>query len=392
MVAKPVPKRYVSGEIVWRVNFRLVPNGAPTSETFKGERGQQEAERFAKLVDKVGGAAARAARPKATDKITDVPSLLTFATEYVEQRAGISDGTRRDYASTVRRAFGEHTIGTLRLDAITRQTVEHWIRWYEGRGISAKTVEQARSLLAQILQAAVERDLIAKNPVRGVRSVKGTSEQMTFLTPAEFTILAAHCPREALPLVSLLYGTGMRWGEATALVWGDLDLEANPATARVWRSWKRGTSGYVLGTTKTRRSQRTVALPREIVDLLPRPGAGDEHVFVSFGQRAGAQVYRESFYKMVWRPLLDRANNPAEAQRLGVRVLGKRPRLHDLRHSHASFLIAQNIPMNIIQSRLGHESIKTTADRYGHLMPDALKVGADAASLSLAGTFPQIES
>ena len=48
--------------------------------------------------------------------------------------------------------------------------------------------------------------------------------------------------------------------------------------------------------------------------------------------------------------------------------------------------------MNIIQARLGHESIKTTSDRYGHLMPDALKVGADAASLSLVGTFPQIES
>ena len=302
MVATPVPKRYKDGTIVWRVAFRLTPGGNPTSETFKGDRAQDEAERFAKLVDKVGGAAARAARPKSTDKVTEVPSLLTFATEYVEHRAGISDGTRRDYQSTVRRAFGEHSIGTLHLDYITRQVVEKWIRWYEGKGLSAKTVEQARSLLAQIMQAAVDRDLIDKNPVRGVRSVKGTSEQMTFLTPAEFTILAAHCPREALPLVSMLYGTGMRWGEATALVWGDLDLEATPATARIWRTWKRGKRGYELGTTKTRRSQRTVALPREIVDLLPRPGAGDEHVFLSFGQRAGAVVYRESFYKMVWRP------------------------------------------------------------------------------------------
>lgn len=392
MASKPTPKRYKNGTIVWRVAFRLTPGGNPTSETFEGDGAQAEAERFARLVDKVGGAAARATRSQTGAAAKDSPALFTFATDYVEHRAGISDGTRRDYASTVRRAFGEHTIGSLPLDVIDRQTVERWIRWYEGKDLSAKTVEQARSLLAQILQAAVERDLIVKNPVRGVRSVKGTSEQMVFLTPAEFTILAAHCPREALPLVSMLYGTGMRWGEATALVWGDMDLEADPATARVWRTWKRGTSGYVLGTTKTRRSQRTIALPRELVDLLPRPKAGDEHVFTSFGQRAGAIVYRESFYKMVWRPLIDAANDPAAAERLGVRVLGKRPRIHDLRHSHASFLLAQNIPMNIVQARLGHESIKTTADRYGHLMPDALKISADAAGLSLAGTFPQLET
>lgn len=388
MAAKPVPKRYANGRVVWRVPFRLVPGGNPTSETFDT---QEEADRFARLVDKVGGAAARAARTQSSGAALDSPALLTFATEYVEHRAGISDGTRRDYASTVRRALGEHTIGTLPLDTIDRQTVERWIRWYEDKGLSAKTVEQARSLLAQILQAAVERDLIAKNPVRGVRSTKGTSEQMVFLTPAEFATLATHCPKEALPLVSMLYGTGMRWGEATALVWGDLDLESTPATARVWRTWKRGKAGYVLGTTKTRRSQRTVALPPEVVDLLPRPGAGDEHVFTSFGQRAGAVVYRASFYKMVWKPLIAAANDPAEAKRLGVRVLGKRPRIHDLRHSHASWLISKNVPMNIIQARLGHESIKTTSDRYGHLMPDALKIGADMASLSLVGAFPQIE-
>lgn len=388
MAAKPVPKRYKDGRVVWRVPFRLVPGGNPTSETFPT---QDEAERFARLVDKVGGQAARDARTGSSLGSVDSPALLTFANDYVEHRAGISDGTRRDYASTVRRAFAGHAIATLPLDAIDRQAIERWIRWYEDKGLSAKTVEQARSLLAQILQAAVERDLIDKNPVRGVKSVKGTSEQMVFLTPAEFTILAAHCPREALPLISMLYGTGMRWGEATALVWGDMDLEATPATARIWRTWKRGKEGFVLGTTKTRRSQRTVALPPEVVDLLPRPGAGDEHVFTSFGQRAGAVVYRASFYKMVWRPLIAAANDPDEAKRRGVRVLGKRPRIHDLRHSHASFLLAQNVPMNIVQARLGHESIKTTSDRYGHLMPDALKIGAQAASLSLAGTFPQIE-
>ncbi len=45
--------------------------------------------------------------------------------------------------------------------------------------------------------------------------------------------------------------------------------------------------------------------------------------------------------------------------------------MHDLRHSHASWLIAAKVPLPAIQGRLGHESITTTVDRYGHLL-DAL--------------------
>lgn len=51
--------------------------------------------------------------------------------------------------------------------------------------------------------------------------------------------------------------------------------------------------------------------------------------------------------------------------------LRARPRIHDLRHTHASWLIPAGVPLTVIQGRLGHESIKTTSDRYGHLADDA---------------------
>jgi integrase len=50
--------------------------------------------------------------------------------------------------------------------------------------------------------------------------------------------------------------------------------------------------------------------------------------------------------------------------------IDKTPRIHDLRHSHASWLIAAGVPLPAIQRRLGHESITTTIDRYGHLAPE----------------------
>ena len=66
--------------------------------------------------------------------------------------------------------------------------------------------------------------------------------------------------------------------------------------------------------------------------------------------------------------------------------------MHDLRHSHASALIAAGIPLPVIQRRLGHESIQTTVDVYGHLAPEAYAGAASAIDLSLTQALPKVES
>ncbi|WP_172386295.1 tyrosine-type recombinase/integrase [Streptomyces sp. MNP-20] len=68
------------------------------------------------------------------------------------------------------------------------------------------------------------------------------------------------------------------------------------------------------------------------------------------------------FYAHRWKPALNAANDAG---------LTKRPRVHDLRHTHASWLIARKVPLPVVQGRLGHESITTTVDRYGHLLESA---------------------
>jgi integrase len=78
----------------------------------------------------------------------------------------------------------------------------------------------------------------------------------------------------------------------------------------------------------------------------------------------------------VWTPAVKEAD------------LGKRPTIHSLRHSSASWLIAAGLPLPVIQRRLGHEQISTTIDRYGHLAPGALSEAADAASNALSRAMP----
>ena len=93
------------------------------------------------------------------------------------------------------------------------------------------------------------------------------------------------------------------------------------------------------------------------------------------GRRVQAQHFRER----VWHPAVLRAN------------IGKSPRVHDLRHSNASWMIARGMNLTTLQRRLGHEKITTTVDVYGHLMPEAQAQAAASATLSLAGWLPQIE-
>src|SRR6185295_17155910 len=69
--------------------------------------------------------------------------------------------------------------------------------------------------------------------------------------------------------------------------------------------------------------------------------------------------------------------------------LEPQPRIHDLRHSHVSWLIAAGIPLPVIQRRLGHEHIATTIDRYGHLLPDLQAAAAEAASVAMRPRGPR---
>jgi len=71
----------------------------------------------------------------------------------------------------------------------------------------------------------------------------------------------------------------------------------------------------------------------------------------------------------------------------GLTPIGKRPRIHDLRHTHASWLIAAGVPLPYIQQRLGHENISTTVDLYGHMLPDMQNATAQAASQAMSGAF-----
>jgi integrase len=310
------------------------------------------------------------------------------AARHVQLLTGVGPGYRKRFAREVERHFDEFLERPL--DGISDEDVKKWIRgcedgthpWlvrrvpgskppvYEPRPLSPTTVHRLMVQCSAVYSAAQKRGRVTSNPFRDERGRlhrvgrrdRDQHEAMTILTHEEWAILA-----EALPagvprdLSSLLVGTGLRWGEATALAVGAVDPLAKPPVLHVGRAWQDdGEGGWQLGTPKSVRSRRTVSYGLAVLEaLIPHLAGRPDDDFVFTTQR-GRPLRPSNFYHRVWLPALDRANAAG---------MPKRPRIHDLRHTHVSWLIAAGTPVAAISRRVGHDSITTTINTYGHMLP-----------------------
>lgn len=378
------------GTIRWRVQERL--DGRMMQATFEHQAG---AERFKGLVERVGWVAAKAV-VAARERKSATPTLRDWTATYLDEASGlltgVEEGTRSDYKTAAERSFLQ-VLGDMPVDTITKADVGRWVSWQEkqlsqGRKVpvSMKTVQNYHSILSAVMRAAVEAKLRADNPAWKTRITRGTKREGVFLSVEEFATVLHFLPERWTPLVMFLAGTGCRWGEATALTWGDVNTSTTPATVRIEKAWKRAPKGKtVLKQPKSRRSLRTVSLTDDVVHALGDPGDSSALVFPN---RLGRKMDHSSFRHNVWLPMIERAQNVALCAEEGVVPLRRAPTIHDLRHSHASWLIAAGVPLPFVQARLGHESITTTVGTYGHLQPDAHIQMSDAIGRTLAGVRP----
>jgi integrase len=253
-------------------------------------------------------------------------------------------------------------LGPIPLASLTAEDVALWIQNLQANGNSGKTIQNKHGCLSAALNAAVPR-FIAINPAAGQRLPRTEHKEMVFLTKEEYRLLHGCFSDHYQPFVEFLVASGVRFSEATALQPKDIDLDA--ATVHIGRAWKRIPGhGYEIGPPKTNKSVRTIGVPCHVLDTLD---LSREWVFVNTA-RNPVRIY--GWRENVWYPALAKA---------AAKGLEKRPRIHDLRHTHVAWLIARGVPLPAIQYQLGHESVQTTIGVYGHL--DRSLSQADAAAI-----------
>jgi integrase len=376
----PNPKieeyKHVDGTTSYRVRVRV--GGRQTTETFES---RPAAEVFrARVMDPAIGAARAVALRAREDAQSDdyVPTVTEMLDRHLKLLTGVEGRTKDDYLSEAKRSWLP-VLGPLRVDEVTRQDVADWVNAAEGT-VKPKTIRNRHAILSAVLETAVHDRHITHNPARGTRLPRTGEEdveEIRFLEYHEFDRLYAEIPDYYKPLVLLLFGTGLRWSEATALQVGD--ISQTHSTLRVVRAWKKAKkpeTGFKIGPPKSKKSRRTIRLPLEVLGaiqplLLDRPA----NAWLFTTQVRGTVVRHNNFYNRVWKPACIRAelNDP-------------RPRIHDARHTHASWLIAQGVRLEVVQHRLGHEDYTTTARVYAHLLPDLLAEAELAADAAFAST------
>lgn len=412
------PRRYVRRDktVTWQIRFRHL--GKETSETFLKKA---EAERFAKLLDALGPQGALD-QLYAGDQVPEVPTLDQVAADYIRLRTGIEDGTRLTYERLWARTWSKQ-VGHLPANMLSADIVREAINELAGE-YKKKSLENQRGLLAGVVGRCIEKGYLTQNPTKGIRLPEGRrvelaahidpdgdedDGEMVCLTHEEWEILERSLDPHYRSFVRFLVGTGCRYGETVMLRPADFDLTAR--TVRVRRALKWSPDGKrVVGPPKTKKGRRTVKIPTELVDelreLVDVRGRGG----LVFTAPRGGPIAHRTFWSKNWRPATWRAQfceqhrprcqcGTGEPQRCRQHedlpsgcgcpgTLFQAPRIHDMRHTHASWLLAAGVPIHVVQARLGHESIQTTVNTYGHLLPDAQLAAAAAADLAFAARLP----
>ncbi|WP_159619145.1 tyrosine-type recombinase/integrase [Arthrobacter zhaoguopingii] len=306
---------------------------------------------------------------------TKAPTVAAVVQEHIALLVRPSVGTIDTYQSMLNLHIAD-VIGHIPVDKLDYRHLTYWIKTMQTKGRSAKTIKNNHGLIFSAMETAVRLGYRKDNPCRGVQLPSGekAEDEARFLTHAEFGLILECMGERYKAFTEFLVMTGTRFGEATAVTVADVDLMSRPATMRINKAWKRGSeSEYYIGATKTGAGKRTVSLNPHLVEVLipqvaSRPGSD-----LLFTTPKGERVIHKLYWHHYWIPAV------AEAQARGLK---KSPRIHDLRHTHASWLIQDGVPLFTVSRRLGHASTRTTEQVYGHLMPQALQDAADAVERS----------
>jgi integrase len=302
--------------------------------------------------------------------------LGDYLDEWLERRRNdLRPSTLAGYRQAARCYLRPH-LGQHRLDELDRRTIERLYAHLLARGglhdkpLSPGTVRLAHVVLRRSLQDAVLDGLIDENPAAMARTPKHDpyetelDDDLRVWTAEQAVRFLADVddhPMRAIWHVAL--GTGARRGEILGLRWRDVELDA--AQIRIRRSLTVVDGITRLLGTKTSRN-RTLSIGPSVVDALRREqqrqrrhrktaASWDDKWDLVFTTETGAPVDPMDV-TVEFRRLVREADVPVI-------------RLHDTRHTHASLLLQQGVPMKVVSERLGHAKISMTMDVYAHLLP-----------------------
>jgi len=243
----------------------------------------------------------------------------------------------------------------------------------DGTGLSAHTVLHIHRILKQALGQAVQWEMIARNPAASVKPPKVPPKPMRTYDLAQTAELleAMRDTRLFIPVL-LAVLCGLRRGEIAALRWRHVDLAAGQIA--IVQSAEQTRTVIRYKEPKSGRS-RTVALPATVLEALRAHRLRQAEELLRLGTRLSDETFvcaREDGL-----PLQPDSFTQDWDRKIATTGL-PRLRFHDLRHAHATHMLAAGVHPKVASERLGHSKIGITLDLYSHVLPN---MQADAAAV-----------
>ena len=328
---------------------------------------------------------------KQTAELTETcpPEAQVTLVEYMEKwlasvRPSIATATYQSYSIMMKaRVIPYFTASAVQLGALTPQDIENFYQTILNDGYTTNTVIHYHAIIRKALQSAVKKDILAKNPADQVDRPKKNVYHGSFYSEEEMLNLfdaIAGDPLELCVKIAAYYG--LRRSEVLGLRWDAVDFEKKTISIS-HKVIEMSVDGKFVpvgeDVLKTKSSFRTLPLIPVVEELLT-------------AEKEKQAKHRRLFKGSYCQDYLDyicvdesgkllRPNFVTEHFGWVIRKYGLRKiRFHDLRHTCASLLLSNGIPMKQIQIWLGHSTFSTTADIYAHLDFSAQEQSAAAMS------------
>lgn len=303
----------------------------------------------------------------AEEEVTQIAdSALTvkqWAQRFVETRKA---RWRPGYSDNVRCCIKNYInplIGNCQLAKLNKMTYDYRFIQPQLDKLSSSTIKAHHRIVMAIINSAVENEVIPRNRLRGLKLPSGPSRQAFSKQDIKaFNKQLAQEPISKQAFFLTIELTGMRRGEALALTWNDINFKSN--VIHITKSRNR----YGVGPTKTPSSNRSVAIPKKLTELLAeyqfrqkkealkdRSFSSDNFIFINFLGVPFSGVSVDRYFK----DIIAATDIPA-----GKYVI------HSLRHTQATLLIADGVSPVDVAHRLGHASAAVTLNVYAHAIGD----------------------
>ncbi len=297
---------------------------------------------------------------------TAVAEWLTFWSAEVLPGT-VAPSTETNYANILN-YYVIPAIGNVRLATLGPEHVQTMMRGLERRGLSPRTVGIARSVLRRALGDAERWGKVSRNAAALVRAPKKSDSKLDDALDADgaTAVLQAAAGDRLEALAVLVLAVGLRQGEALGLTWADVDLDASTVT---------------VVKAKTDAGVRTVALPAFVVAALKahRARQSAERLAAPYWEDHGL-VFPSSIGTRI-----DARNLLRWWHEVTIRAGVGRHRFHASRHTAATLMLNNGVPLEVVSATLGHAGLAITADIYAKVRPAMQRKAADVMEGVLGG-------